>query len=114
MKRLTKEQHDMLIQNGRHIETYGDDDVMPVTKLFSSDGNQTYLLFAVDDCDHDLAYALCDLGVGTPEIGTIRLSKVANGQTSFGLSVEFDPNWKPTMSMHEYIEKARKDGRLRE
>ena len=70
---------DQLAVNGRanqeRIEA-GEDtiDHHPVVKLFTPDAGATWLLSETDPEDPDIAHGLCDLGLGFPEIGSVRLS----------------------------------------
>jgi hypothetical protein len=43
-------------------------DFEPVVKLFTADGNATWLLTELNP-DIDLAFGPCDLGLGEPELG---------------------------------------------
>ena len=44
-------------------------DFYPVVKLFTPDAQPTWLLTELDPDDEDLAFGLCDLGLGEPELG---------------------------------------------
>ena len=62
----------------------------PVVKLFQPDGAATWLICGVDPRDADLAFGLCDLGLGFPELGYVRLSELAELRGHLGLPVERD------------------------
>ena len=49
---------------------------LPVVKLFTPDASATWLLTELDPADPDLAFGLCDLGLGCPELGYVRLSEL--------------------------------------
>ena len=49
---------------------------IPVVKLFIPDAGATWLLTELDPKGPDLAFGLCDLGVGYPELGYVRLSEI--------------------------------------
>ena len=49
-------------------------DPMPVVKLFTPDASAVWLLTTLDPNDKDLAYGLCDLGFGSPELGHVRIT----------------------------------------
>jgi hypothetical protein len=57
----------------------GDDalDFKPVVKLFTPDAQYTWLLTELDP-DGGLAFGLCDLGLGCPELGYVSLIEIAS------------------------------------
>jgi hypothetical protein len=74
---LTPEQKAQMLANGRvAAEAKADDgntpDVFPVVKLFVPWGAATWLLSELDPEDEDIAFGLCDLGFGCPELGSVR------------------------------------------
>jgi hypothetical protein len=69
MTLFTKTQHEQLIANCQaqivnNDASHSDIDFKPVVKLFTPDAQCTWLLteLGLDD----IAYGLCDLGMGTP------------------------------------------------
>jgi Protein of unknown function (DUF2958) len=67
-------------------------DFEPVVKLFTTDGNATWLLTKLNpDFDH-LAFGLCDLGLGEPELGYVSLHELG----PLGLPLERDLYFAPT------------------
>jgi hypothetical protein len=62
----------------------------PVVKLFTPDANATWLLVELDPEDPDLAYGLCDPGLGEPELGYVRLSELESLRGVLRLPVEQD------------------------
>jgi len=97
MKLLTKEQIDRLARNGRaNAERIEDDgnthDFEPVVKLFMPDGAATWLLTETDPEDPDIAFGLCDLGMGCPELGTVRLSELESVRGRHGPSDRARPS----------------------
>jgi hypothetical protein len=46
-------------------------DFEPVVKIFTPDGNATRLLTELDPIGEHLAFGLCDLGLGEPELGYV-------------------------------------------
>ena len=67
MKLLTKDIIEQLLRNGRIREQLAKSgkaraDFIPVVKLFTPDGNCTWLLTELDPEDPDIAFGLCDLG----------------------------------------------------
>lgn len=84
----------------------------PVVKLFMPDGAATWLLAAMDREDWDICWGLCDLGLGFPELGTVRLSEIQSIRGALGLPVERDRHFKPTKSIYDYAEEALKAGHI--
>src|SRR5262249_49591414 len=83
MELLTEEIKTRLLENGRkNAERIADDgntiDFEPVVKLFTPDAGATWLLTEIDPADPDIAFGLCDLGVGCPELGAVSLSEIAS------------------------------------
>jgi hypothetical protein len=48
-------------------------DPRPVVKLFTPGAGAAWLLTELDPDDPDIAFGLCDLGLGFPELGSVRL-----------------------------------------
>lgn len=79
-----------LAENGRaNAEAMADDgdthDFFPVVKLFMPDGAGTWLLTEIDPDEPDIAFGLCDLGFGCPELGSVRISELEAAR-GFGMS----------------------------
>ena len=77
MTLITAAQRQKLLENGRAQREATDRqdqalDFQPVVKLFTADGNATWLLTELNP-DIDLAFGLCDLGLGEPELGYVSL-----------------------------------------
>ena len=78
MKLLTNDIREKLLRNGRVRETLAEDgraeaDFIPVVKLFTPDAGCTWLLTEIDPDNPDIAFGLCDLGMGCPELGSVSL-----------------------------------------
>ncbi len=108
---------DQLAANGRanqaRIEA-GEDtiDHHPVAKLFTPDGGATWLLSETDPVDADIAFGLCDLGLGYPELGSVRLSVLKAHRGRLGLLIERDLHFKPNAPLGTYVERAREAGEI--
>lgn len=80
MKLLTKPIYDKLlpkrIRAALDAEGKADADFVPVVKLFTPDAACTWLLTELDSDDPDIAFGLCDLGLGCPELGCVRISEL--------------------------------------
>lgn len=95
MKLLTKSITEALLRNGCIREALAEDgraeaDFIPVVKLFTPDANCTWLLTALDPEEPDIAFGLCDLGMGYPEVGSVRMSELESVRGRLGLPVERD------------------------
>ena len=117
MKLLTKSDHQALLRNGRIRQTLEEEgraeaDFIPVVKLFTPDAACTWLLSELDPDDEDLAFGLCDLGMGCPELGYVRLSELAAIRGKLGLPVERDLHFAPRRTISAYAEQAREDGHI--
>ena len=112
MKLLTKAQLETMIANGRESREQ-DVDHAPVVKLFTPDANATWLLTEVDPKNPDLAFGLCDLGLGAPELGYVSLREVAALRGPLGLPVERDLYFHAEKGLRDYASDAHASGRIR-
>lgn len=113
MELLTPEQRQQLLANGiRQQEQNGSSDPYPVVKLFTPDGAATWLLAELDPDDTDIAFGLCDLGMGFPELGCVRLSELESVRGAIGLPIERDLHWEPRGSITAYARAAHKAGHI--
>ena len=112
MKLFTKAQWDRLVANGSKTR-YGEEiDFKPVVKLFTPWGSGTWLLTEVESEYPDIAFGLCDLGMGYPELGSVSISELASVKGPFGLGIERDLHFKATKTLSEYADEARKAERI--
>ena len=103
---------DKLIANGRANKTRmeaGEDtiDHMPVVKLFTPDAGATWLLSEIDPDLPDLAFGLCDLGLGYPELGSVSITELKALRGKLGLPVERDIHFEANAPISVYAERAR-------
>ena len=111
MTTLITEQHRVqLLANGQAHAEGRDIDPPPVVKLFTPDAQATWLLTEIDPADGDTAFGLCDLGLGMPELGSVRLSELATIRGPLGLPVERDLYFMPKRTLSEYAALARDNG----
>lgn len=87
-----------------------DIDFHPVVKLFTPDAACTWLLTEIDPLDPDLAFGLCDLGMGCPELGYVSLAELASVRGRLGLSIERDLHFVARQSLSAYASDARRCG----
>jgi len=118
MKLLTREQREQLLKNGRAQAkvkgTKAEKDFWPVVKLFYPAGAATWLLTEIDPEDEDIAVGLCDLGVGFPEFGTVRLSELEGFRGRCGLGIERDHYFEAKAPISRYIKAASEAGHITE
>jgi len=84
----------------------------PVVKLFTPDGDATWLLTEIDPEDEDRAFGLCDVGAGLPEVGYVSLHELTNVRGQLGLRVERDLYFTADKPLRSYLEQAKADGRI--
>jgi hypothetical protein len=116
MTLITKALTEQLLANGRAQRTAmdkGDDalDFKPVVKLFTPVAQCTWLLTELDP-DDGLAFGLCDLGMGEPELGYVSLVEIASVRGKLGLPVERDLHFEADKSISAYADEARTRGRI--
>ena len=116
MKLLTKNILDKLLANGRKQDevrgTAEEIDFHPVVKLFTPDGGCTWLLTELDPQDPDIAFGLCDLGMGCPELGTVRKSQLETGRGLMGMPIERDKFFKASHPLSVYTRAANQADRI--
>ena len=117
MELLTDELKEQLLANGRQqAPVRGTDDeidFLPVVKLFTPDAGATWLLTEIDPDEPDLAFGLCDLGLGFPELGSVSLSELASVRGRLGLPVERDRHFVAKKPLSAYTEEASEAGNIR-
>lgn len=87
-------------------------DCKPVVKLFTPDGGATWLLSEIHPNDPDIAFGLCDLGLGFPELGSVSISEIESVHGKLGLPVERDLHFTPSKTLLEYSKEARQAQRI--
>ena len=115
-KLITKAQMEALIKNGkqsREAQRRGRlFDPQPVVKLFTPDAQATWLLSEIDPDTPDIAFGLCDLGMGFPELGSVLISEISSVRGKLGLPVERDLHFTPDKPISEYAKAARSVGHI--
>jgi hypothetical protein len=89
---------------------HSDIDFKPVVKLFTPDAQCTWLLteLGLDD----IAFGLCDLGMGTPELGFVSMREIRELRGPLGLPVERDLHFDANKTLSAYADEARANGRI--
>lgn len=105
MKLYTQEQYEQLIKNGSPENR--EKDHFPAIKLFMPGLGCTWLLTEIDPEYNSIAFGLCDLGMGFPELGNVCLDEISKVKNRFGLYVERDLYFKAKFPLSVYAEAAR-------
>jgi hypothetical protein len=115
MTLITKTQHEQLIANcqaqiARMEAGESDIDFKPVVKLFTPDAQCTWLLteLGLDD----IAFGLCDLGLGCPELGYVCMRELREARGPLGLPIERDLHFDANKTISAYADEARAHGRI--
>ena len=106
-----------LKENGRKQEplrgTKGEIDFKPVVKIFTPDAGATWLLTEIHPEEADIAFGLCDLGMGFPDLGSVRISELEAVRGALGLPAERDLGFHAKKLISEYATEARQHGGIR-
>lgn len=86
-------------------------DPKPVVKWFTPDAAATWLVAAVDP-DRQIAFGVCDLGLGFVEVGEIDLSELQAFRGRLGLPIERDRWFKPDRTISQYRSEGAVIGRI--
>lgn len=100
-----------LLANGGNRHQRGHDPV-PVVKWFTPDANATWIITELDPDEPDIAYGLCDLGLGFPELGYVSLAEVLEVRGRLGLPVERDLYFRTTCRLSAWAVAARGASRI--
>jgi len=102
MKILKDKHKKMLHHNFKHGKGA---DLKPVVKLFGGSAC-TWLLTEMNP-ETNLAFGLCDLGVGSPELGYVSMDELLSIKfPPFGLPIERDMYWEADKTILQYAKKA--------
>jgi hypothetical protein len=114
MRLLTDDIRECLLQNGRLMQelrgTENEPDFLPVVKLFMPECGFVWLLTELDPEQPDIAFGLCDLGMGCPELGSVSLSEIEMAAAVSDLAVQRDPAFIPAKTISAYADEARERG----
>lgn len=109
---ITKSIRRALLANGEKTKAGIDHDPFPVVKLFTPDAGATWLLSELDPDDPDIAFGLCDLGIGCPELGAVSISELETIRGRLGLPIERDLSFEADRPLSAYADLARAEGRI--
>jgi hypothetical protein len=102
MTLYTQAQYNQLIKNGHERGK----DHYPIIKLFLPGTRHTWLITELDPDEPDIAFGLCDLGMGFPELGYVSLEEITSVKTRFG-GVERDLHFTAQYPISIYADAAR-------
>jgi hypothetical protein len=109
---ITDAQFDALLANGLRSQVQVDFDPVPVVKLFTPDAGATWLLSGIDPGAPDIAFGLCDLGLGFPELGCVSLAELSRVRGMLNLPIEQDLRFRADKRLSVYVREARSAGRI--
>ena len=104
-----------LRENSKHRRRK-DHDPQPVVHLYLTESRHQWLLTEIDD--DDIAFGLCDLGMGFPELGCVDLHEVLAAAMSISnerccnLELRHNPAFRAVAPLSEYAEQARRAQRI--
>ncbi|MGJ7504053.1 DUF2958 domain-containing protein [Variovorax sp. ZT5P49] len=107
---LTDHQRVQLLANGRQSIENPNFDPLPVVKLFTPNAGATWLLTELDS--EEIAFGLCDLGQGFPELGYVSLAELEGLRGRWGLPIERDLHFVADKPLSGYAREARLAGRI--
>jgi hypothetical protein len=115
MTLFTKAQHQKLVANyqaqiAHNDAGHSDIDFKPVVKLFTPDAQCTWLLTELGN--DDIAFGLCDLGLGSPELGYVSTREIRELRGPLGLPIERDLHFDADKTISAYADEARAHGRI--
>ena len=108
----TEHQRAQLLANGEARAADQHIDPWPVLRLFTPDAHVIWLLAALDPADGDTAWGLIDLGIGMPELGTVKLSDLAGIVGPRRKPVQRDQYFLASRPLSEYVRLAQIDGSI--
>ncbi len=83
-----------------------------MARLFTPDAHLIWLLAALDPVDGDTAWGLIDLGLGMPELGSVKLSDLASIVGPRQQPVMRDRYFQAARPLSEYLRLAQENGSI--
>lgn len=109
---ITETERAQMLESGRARASGQAINPLPVVRLFTPDAHATWLLAALDPVDGDTAYGLCDVGIGMPALGTVKLSELAAIVGPLKRPVMRDLYFRATRTLSEYTRLAQLNGSI--
>jgi hypothetical protein len=105
MKLFTDAQFEQMQKNG--LPENFDSDQIPVVKLFLPGSACTWILTQIDSEYPTIAFGLCDLGMGCPELGDVSITELESICHRGIFAVERDLHFKAKYPLSVYVRAAR-------
>lgn len=86
-------------------------DHFPEVRLFTPNSNAVWLLTELNP-ETNVAFGLCDLGTGNPELGYVSLDELEKLAGTGGIEIEVDLLFDTKLTLSEHAEKAKALGRI--
>lgn len=111
MDLFTEEQYQQLLKNGS--PEYRDQDHPPVVQLTLPGTDCVWLLSELEPEAPNIAFGLCDLGMGFPELGYVDLEEIKTVRVGlFGFTIFNNPKFQGKYPMSVYASAARRHQRI--
>jgi hypothetical protein len=104
MKYFNEDEYNQLLENGKDCSE--DKDPVPLIRLYMHGTGASWLITELDPENPDIAFGLCDLGLGFPEIGYVSLSEIKEAQSLF-YHLKRDYDFKGLYPLSVYAQAAR-------
>ncbi|REA63462.1 DUF2958 domain-containing protein [Dyadobacter luteus] len=114
-KMIPENLEEIMIHNATEVQNQLSRDHEPVVKLHSKYGKGIWLLSEMDAANH-IAYGICDLGQGTPELSYVsvtHLESIKHARLKVPM-VEIDRAFEGKYPMSVYFEAAKANKRVTE
>lgn len=108
----TSDERTQLLANGAARAAGQSIDPLPVVRLFTPDAHAIWLLASLDPAEVDTAWGLIDLGIGMPELGTVKLSDLAGIVGPRQQPIQRDLYFRASRPLSEYVRLAQIDGSI--
>ena len=109
---LTTKQRAELLENGKTHFANREVDPVPVARLFTPDAHAVWLLAALDPANCDTAWGLIDIGIGMPQLGTVKLSDLTAIVGPHKRPVASDRHFQTSQPMSMHLRRAKRDGSI--
>ena len=107
---ITEDERRQLLAHGQARARGEAIDPLPVARLFTPDAHLILLLAALDPVDGDTAWGLIDLGLGMPELGSVKLSDLASIVGPRQQPVMRDRYFQAVRPLSEYLRLMQENG----
>lgn len=106
---IPRELRAKMLEHGAHTASGETRDPDPVVRLHVFGTNASWLLTELDPDDADLAWGLCDEGLGSPRLDHVRLSDLV---ALFGDELRLDTEFASRQSLSSYGDEAKARGTI--